>query len=424
MPNTYAPSLPSLPTWRGTIRNKAALLPAFPELFIGFLLLAAFGRPGAWQSLLMDCDTGWHVRTGEFILRTGSVPVRDLFSFSRPDQPWFAWEWLTDVIFARLHAWGGLEAVAGFSILVLCAAAAIVLAWLLSREAGLWLGLAVTLGVVSASTVHYLARPHIFSILLFPLALWLLDSDFRRPGPPVWMLAPVSALWANLHGGFVGWLVTLALAPVAMVIDRNWRGFVRYGCLVVVCAASTLANPYGWRLHQPIVGYLGSSWIMDNVNEFQSPRIRSENMLVFALLLALGFGLAGRTLARRQWFESGLVFLWGLAALRSARHIPLYAAVAAPVIATELSACCRWFVSNSDRGRWMGVLWDAGQELGRSRRLGLWALTMGVLALWLSVPSSRIGDFPSTSFPVAAVSKNSDRLAPAGQMPRILTSDQ
>ncbi|HLI82263.1 MAG TPA: hypothetical protein VKV17_00005, partial [Bryobacteraceae bacterium] len=364
------------------------------------------------------------IRTGEFILRTGSVPVRDLFSFSRAGDPWFAWEWLTDVIFARLHAWGGLEAVAALGMLVLCGSAAIVFAWLLSRDNGLWVSLAVTLAVVSASTVHYLARPHIFSILLFPLSLWILDSDLRRPGPWVWILVPLSALWANLHGGFVGWLASLALLPLVMVVERNWTKFIRYTKLTALCIASTLVNPYGWRLHQHIVEYLGSSWILDNVNEFQSPRIRSENMLVFAAILLIGAALAGRALARREWFAGTLVFLWGLASLRSARHIPLYAVIAAPVIASELSAWWRSAAAHSRRGGLAGVFWLSGQELGLSRRLGLWAVPLAVLALCIAAPQGGIRDFPSASFPVAAVTHNLDVLAPLGRMPRILTTDQ
>ena len=137
---------PSLrPMACGSARSKLAWLPAFPEIFLAILLLTLFGRLSAWQSVLGDADTGWHIRTGEYILRSGTVPVRDLFSFSRPDQPWFAWEWLADVAFAWLHAWGGLEAVAGLCIVLLCASAAIVLAWLLRRGVGLWVALLVTL---------------------------------------------------------------------------------------------------------------------------------------------------------------------------------------------------------------------------------------------------------------------------------------
>jgi hypothetical protein len=184
---------------------------------------------------------------------------------------------------------------------------------------------------------------------------------------------------------------------------------------------ATLANPYGWRLHAHIAAYLRSSWIMDNVQEFQSPRIRDENMLVFAALLLAGVALSSRAMARRQWFEGALVLIWAMAAMRSVRHVPLYAVVAAPVIASE---CASWWASWSQRsspGSVARVFWDSGQEIGRSRRLGWWAAVLGALALWLALPQSRIADFPAAHFPVAAVSRNLARLtAPA----RVLTSDQ
>jgi hypothetical protein len=408
----------------GSTRKQLAWLPAFPEIFLAILLLTLFGRASAWDAVLGDADTGWHIRTGEFILNSGTVPVRDLYSFSRADQPWFAWEWLADLAFAALHRLGGLEAVAALCVAVLCASAAIVLTWLLDRGAGLWVALLVTLAVVSASSIHYLARPHVFSILFFPLALWLLDADCRGSTARLWLLVPLSAVWANLHGGFVAWLATLSLLPLAMAINRDWRRFWRYLKLATLCAASTLLNPYGWKLHAHIVGYLESSWILNNVNEFQSPRIRSESMLVFAFLLLGGVALASRALSRGEWFSGGVVFLWGLAALRSARHVPFYAVAAAPVVAFEFSALWRSLAARSRPQSLVRIFWDSGQELGRSRRMGLWTPLLAALALWLAAPFPRISDFPPTAFPVAAVARNMGRLAPTGWHPRILTSDQ
>jgi hypothetical protein len=295
MPQSSPPTGSRTATWL----HRFAL-PSFPDLFFAALLVALFGHPGSWQSLLFDGDTGWHIRTGQLILQSGTVPRHDPFSFSRPDQPWFAWEWLADVVFARLHAWGGLEAVAAFTVVALCASGVLLLCWLLRRGVGLWIALGVTLAAISASTIHYLARPHLFSLLLFPLALWILDEDRRRRSPLVWVLVPVSALWANLHGGFAAWLATLAILPLASGADRNWPAVRRYAGLTAACALATVANPYGWQLHVHIATYLRSSWIMDHVQEFQSPRIRDESMLVFAALLLAGVALSSRALARRQ----------------------------------------------------------------------------------------------------------------------------
>jgi hypothetical protein len=403
---------------------RSLLKPSLVDLFFLVLMLAAFGRPQSWQGLLADGDTGWHIRTGDYILATGKVPLQDLFSFSRPGQPWFAWEWLADVVFALLHRWHGLGAVAAFSACVLCLSAVFLLCWLLGRGVGLWIASAVVLATFSESSIHALARPHIFSLLFVTLALWVLDEDRRRSGPLVWILVPLSALWANLHAGFVSWLAILALLVAICVLERNWAAVRRYGLLAGLCSVATLLNPYGWRLHQHIVQYLGSSWILDHVQEFQSPRIRSENMLVFALLLLVGVAMASRPFARKQWFEGILVLVWAFAALRSARHIPLYGIAAAPLIASE---CAAWWSRSAGRQparSAIRIFWDLSQDLGTSRHIGLWTPVLGALALWIALPQASLTDFPAKVFPVAAVTANLDRLVPPGSMPHILTSDQ
>src|SRR5215813_12466205 len=96
------------------------LKPSLVEVFFLAVMLAAFGRPQSWQSLISDGDCGWHIRTGDLILKTRAVPHTDPFSFSRVGQPWFAWEWLSEVIFSLLHRWGGLAAVASFTVVLVC----------------------------------------------------------------------------------------------------------------------------------------------------------------------------------------------------------------------------------------------------------------------------------------------------------------
>src|SRR5260370_42169160 len=176
------------------------LVPSLPDVFFGALLLATVAHPQGLGSLLSDGDTGWHIRAGELILQTGRVPVADPFSFSRPQQPWFAWEWLADLVFTQTWRWRGLAGGAAPAGALLALAATATLARILRRGCGLWVGLAATMAAVSASSIHYLARPHVFSILFYTLALWILAEDRilagdRRPrGPVVWLLRPLAAL--------------------------------------------------------------------------------------------------------------------------------------------------------------------------------------------------------------------------------------
>jgi len=395
---------------------RRLLMPSPLDVFFGILLLAAFAHPQGLRSLLSDGDTGWHIRAGELVLSTGHAPVTDPFSFSRAQQPWFAWEWLADVAFAEAWRWRGLAAVAWLAGATLALAATALLAYILRRGCGLWIGLAATMAAASASSIHYLARPHVFSILFYTLALWLLSEDRERRRPFLWLLVPMTALWTNLHAGFVAWLATLGLLLLVCGLTRDWSGVRRYGVLLSLCSLASLLNPYGWHLHLHIARYLNSPWILDHVQEFQSPQIRSEGMIVFALLLLSGAAVA----PRGDRFEALLVLVWGFLALRSARHVPFFAIAAAPILASGAAAYWGNLASHASRRSPIGIFWELAQEFGRRPRASIWLPVSAALGLLLAPPAS----FPDTLFPVRAVERNLQTLSPPAVPPHILTSDQ
>src|ERR1700748_3223752 len=138
------------------------LLPSLTDFAFLMPLAFLFGRMNGVKTLLSDCDTGWHIRTGEWILANHQAPMSDIFSFSKPGAPWFAWEWLSDIVFARLSAWGGLQAVVLFSILLISATFTGV--YLLARrKSNPVVAILVTMLAGAASSIHWLARPHLFT---------------------------------------------------------------------------------------------------------------------------------------------------------------------------------------------------------------------------------------------------------------------
>src|ERR1700675_902023 len=72
------------------------LAPSPVELLCLALVLWLIGYTvaGGGTGLIRDSQTGYHVRIGEFVLAHHAVPSRDFFSFTRPGEPWFAWEGL------------------------------------------------------------------------------------------------------------------------------------------------------------------------------------------------------------------------------------------------------------------------------------------------------------------------------------------
>jgi hypothetical protein len=84
-------------------------LPSFADIIFVCLFLTLVFSGG--HNLLNDGDTGWHIRAGEYIIDNVHVPRHDMFSHISPSLPWFAHEWLSEVIMARVHGLSGLTGV-------------------------------------------------------------------------------------------------------------------------------------------------------------------------------------------------------------------------------------------------------------------------------------------------------------------------
>ena len=422
-----ASSQDARPATAGANRWARALRPSFADAFFVALLAWLFvcGANG-WKALLGDGDVGWHIRTGQYILAHHAVPSRDLFSFSKPDAPWFAWEWLSDVVLAGLFQLGAFKAI------TLAAGALIaVYATVLLRHA-LWLGAnalvaaLLTLLAVGASSMHFLARPHLFTLLLLPACLWVVEADSRRNTRLVWLLIPVAVLWTNLHGGFFMFLACLALVVAGHAIEAwlgrpRWPLVLRHGALLAGCALASLLNPYGIQLHAHIVEYLRSDWIRNTIQEFQAPTFRSEGQLQFEALLIAGLVVTGFLLRKQRVGEALCVLFLAHASLLSVRHAPLYAAVAAPLVGAQLSEWWRLWAERLPRASAIRILGQLGEDLVPVfRRNTFWPALVIVVLACLDAPLKWPHDFPSENFPVDMIHANAGLL----QSGRLLTTDQ
>ena len=432
IPGRVAPDL-GVPV-SGRVRSAWWLPPLSEVVFASVLLwlLVGGGQAGA---LLADGDTGWHIRTGDYILSEHRFPTSDLFSFSRPGAEWFAWEWGSDVLFALLHRLTGLQGVVLLSGALIAATSAALFRYLLWQRVNVIVAVLAMLAAGSASSVHWLARPHLFTYLLFVISLWLLEADRRRPTRWIWSLAPLAALWTNLHGGFVVLVVTLSVYLLGATLDAcriglgsegnrpDWRAVRRYACLTLAATAATLLNPYTYRLHGHIGRYLSSDFIRNHVEEFQSPRFRGESMVAFELVLIGGLLVVPRLWRRREYAAALLVLGLAHAALGSVRHVLLYVLAATPAVARELSEALA-----SSKNGWTAALASLGAGPvwgGRDRPWfwpPLWAL--GAIAVTAVLfhsgdPRWRV-DFPREKFPQAALAATEEKLM--GH--RVFTSDQ
>src|SRR5450759_4905154 len=174
------PSSPGARQYARGVGTRSLLMPSLSDVLFLVFMAILFMSGAGWLGLLADGDTGWHIRTGEYILKTHTVPVWDLFSYAAPGTHWYAWEWLADVVFAALHQVAGFKGVVLFSGAVICLTMVILFRHMIWRGASLHIAVLLTIFVADALRFHYLARPHIFTTLFAVTALWLLDLSLMH----------------------------------------------------------------------------------------------------------------------------------------------------------------------------------------------------------------------------------------------------
>ena len=321
------------------------------------------------MQLFRDSDAGWHLRNGETILATHTVPHTDPYSFTRAGRPWFAWEWLSDVAVGALHRVGGLRAVALFY-----AAAIAFGVWLWFRlhwslGGNFLIACAMAPLFLSTCSIHWLARPHVLGWL------FLLWSMFPAG---LAQTAGMMLLWANIHPSFLlAILGRVGLRPAL---------FVRY---VLVILLVPLLNPYGPALYTHLYRYLTDRDLLSRIGEFQSFDFHAQGsgQIIATVLL----GMIGGTLAltQKRYHHFAIAVILTAMGLRSARALPLCALVLLPIAnAAIVPYCPKGFQR-----------YAANLRALDARCSGLWLVPLVLAACWFWMPPA---GFPPDQFPAAA----------------------
>ncbi len=383
-------------------------------IWLALFTISSDGTAG----LLIDSQTGYHIRTGDYILAHRSLPQGDIFSFSKAGQPWYAWEWLSAVLFAAIFGSFGMKGLILLSGAVIAFSNIVLLRHMVWRGANCLMAIVVMHLVLAASSIHFLARPHIFTLLFVPISLWLIDADRLRASRRIWLLVPLATLWANLHGGFLALIASLAVLAIGSALVSSFWQARRYGMLAGACLLASAVNPYGFAVHAHALPYLQAKWIQQVVEEFQSPNFQSSGTIYFEILLFAGIALVAWLLSRKQVAPALLILAWAHAALTSQRHIPIFGFVIGPMLAQEATRLWDLWTDAAKPRSALSILNSlANDHTPGLRRLSFFA-PLAVLLLGC-LPLTWPADFPEGKFPSAISSKNADLIASA----RIFTTD-
>jgi len=281
---------------------------------------------------LRDIDTYWHLLIGREILDNGRIGgLGTSWSAYAPGADWLTSQWLSEVVMTWIHdlfGWRGLIA----ARMALGLVVMVGLARLLFRYARPWPAVAVLGGLTITIVPAIQERP---SLATLALAIWLSGASagllLRDERSRWWLVLGITAVWANLHGGWV--LVPLAFAAVAAAssLDATTRNRIKPALgLAAVALVGACLTPVGVRTLVMPLSFVGRT---EHIVEWQ----RTSLLSPWSLGLTLGIGLLAVAWARRSrptaWPEIALCIAWAGFGLLAFRNVAPAALMLAPYLA-------------------------------------------------------------------------------------------
>lgn len=298
----------------GAVRGPRRDVP----LTAGFLLVFLVGG----SANVADLDL-WHgLSLIREALETGSLPARDVFAYTPTVEPVVHHEWGASAIVYLAATLGGAPGLLLLKYLLLAALVTAVALTSRMRGADVRRFLLLALVAIPMSWIGMTAvRAQLFTLVLLGALLVLLELD--RRGRRWWMVPwlLLYVVWLNVHGGFVVGLVLYSAHAVEQALRRRpVRHLVVAGGLLLALIA---ANPYGVSYY----GYLVKALTLDRSSIREWGPLWELGPLPL-VLFGLSFVIAAHAVMQRGLRSSPgwlLLLLGALAALRTQRHLSLYA---------------------------------------------------------------------------------------------------
>ena len=362
-------------------RNRALLLAALSAVFCLGLLSAE----------IRDSDFWWHLKTGQYIVETRSLPVPDPFAYTTASARLaysgedivrrfnLTHEWLAQAIFYGAYRAAGFPGIVLLRALLLagfCALAGFA-AW--RRSGSPHRGWITGLAASAVAVPFALDRPQLFTYVFLAVTVLVLESRGR-----LWVLPPLFLIWANCHGGYlIGWAVLAAYCAELLAARRRSGAPAEQRALWLWPAGAVLAsgiNPNGFRALQVLLLYRSSA-LQSHLMEWARPPLWPPPLFAWLAAAALAVMVwQRRTVRIGDWLLLGAFAAAALTAARNAIFLgffaPLFAATYLPR-KRPLPAAAEWAAAAAVAG---GVIWGMASGSFFQLRAAEWRYPSGAAA--------------------------------------------
>lgn len=248
-------------------------------------------------SKVLDNDTYWIIKTGEYITNNG-VPHKDFLTF-HTNMDLVAQQWLSSVIYYKLYDWFGVVGPIMLAAVMFLVIIALMQKLTYTVSGGRdFVGSILIFAAGSMLTVFATTRPHIFTYAIVLVELIMLEKYVSTGKWKYLLVLPVlSVLEVNLHASMWTMLFIMMLPYFANALPIKYRGRSISCCKILPLVITAVAmvgtgfiTPYGYKG----MSFIFTTSIGNKVNDFISelqPLVLDMENLYPILLMVVAVGL-------------------------------------------------------------------------------------------------------------------------------------
>jgi hypothetical protein len=369
-------------------------------LFILLFFSALMSGP---KMLNIDGDLPRHLLMGKVVLETGIAPTQEIFSYVYENKPYTPHEWLADVIYYAIYVAFGLNGVVLLASILIAVTFVMLYSESTSQNAKYFLAFMLTFLGALVTSIHWVTRPHLFTMLFLAVWIILIDRLYRGIPVKIWIFPVLMLFWANIHAEFIaGFLVLIAyIAGCAWQYLFNRSGAAlktgkKLLSIAFLCFVASAFNPVGLRTWDIVLGYMNNRYLLSRIIETRPPNFTQGEYWPLLALLGIAFFLLAR---KKDKFAPAHFFLltgFGLMSLLSARNAHLVGVVFPFVLARALV--------DTPGFQPLERIEATIQRMEDQTKGRVWPIiiiVLGVLAV--SGPMGKLNRYESSVFPVDAV---------------------
>lgn len=367
------------------IELSQALTPVLSDRFVArwphVVITATFAIVFLLMSYLplSHLESWKHLSEGRWILSHGSLPAAAPGLSLAEGIPYQNHAWLSQVIWASVHHWTGVEGLGAFNALVYFGVMVLfsLTAYQLCRSKALAMAAMLLSLLVIWPELNILRATGFAMLMLTVLMAVIVNIQVRHRNLPKWghglVLCLVMMLWANLDASFLVGVVVIG----SMAVGRSWDRLLRKRSVTSVLedrisrrwiwvfeltVAATLINPAGFAVYTQLLGSTHLS-VLSSLGGLSPLDPMTWSGAAFILLTALTMFILRQSQRRLSMAQVLVLVLGSAAVIFNQSLIVFYAPVALLGLMPSLRSLLRRSGGLQQRSETMKAETLGGEEL-------------------------------------------------------------